>query len=99
MCMANQAHPITQGLADFETVDELYTCLQGGTEIQPLAVAVSKVDGMTYPIAFVLRRGKGRVFHCVLGHDVEAFQNDGAATLIRRGCGWTAGLLPMPQTE
>ncbi len=88
------AHPITKGLKDFETVDELYTCLVGETPITPLATAVSKVDGKTYPMAFVLQSGKGRVFHCVLGHDVQAFASAGPAELMRRGCAWIAGLEP-----
>lgn len=88
------AHPITTGMKDFETVDELYTCLEGDTPITPLATAVSKVDGKTYPMAFVLQSGKGRVFHCVLGHDVEAFSAPGPAQLMQRGCAWVAGLEP-----
>ncbi len=87
-------HPVTRGLKDFQTVDELYTCLEGDTPITPLVTAVSKLDGKTYPIAFVLNSGKGRVFHCVLGHDVEALSGAGPAELIRRGCDWAAGLEP-----
>jgi len=87
-------HPITDGMQDFQTVDELYTCLEGDEPITTLATAVSKMDGKTYPIAFVLSSGQGRVFHCVLGHDVEAFTSKGAAELIRRGTAWTAGLKP-----
>lgn len=89
-------HPITKGMAPFETTDELYTCLAGETPIHVLATARSKVDGLDYPIAFVLNYGTGRVFHCVLGHDVVAVENPGAATLFRRGCAWTAGLAPVP---
>lgn len=85
-------HPITRGMNDFETVDELYTCLEGETPITPIATAVSKVDGKEYPIAFVLSSGKGRVFHCVLGHDVKSLSAPGPAALIRRGTGWTARL-------
>ena len=93
--IAKTAHPITEGMKDFDTVDELYTCLEGDkTPITPVATAVSKVDGKTYPMAFVLKSGKGRVFHCVLGHDVEAFSAPGPAELMRRGCAWIAGLEP-----
>ncbi len=92
--IADPNHPITQGMKDFETVDELYTCLEGDAPIRVLATAQSKVDGKTYPIAFVREWGKGRIFHCVLGHDVEAFSGAGPAELIRRGCVWIAGLDP-----
>ncbi|MDI6448633.1 ThuA domain-containing protein [Anaerobaca lacustris] len=87
-------HPITKGMASFETTDELYTCLAGETPIHILATARSKVDDLDYPIAFVLDYGKGRVFHCVLGHDVPAVENPGAAALFRRGAAWTARLAP-----
>jgi type 1 glutamine amidotransferase len=87
-------HPITQGMASFETTDELYTCLTGETPIHVLATARSKVDDLDYPIAFVLDYGKGRIFHCVLGHDVPAVENPGAAALFRRGAAWAARLTP-----
>lgn len=87
-------HPITKGMASFETTDELYTCLAGDRPVEMLATARSKVDGKDYPMAFVFPYGKGRVFHCPLGHDVEAFRNAAAMELFRRGCAWTAGLEP-----
>jgi HEAT repeat protein/type 1 glutamine amidotransferase len=85
------SHPITKGLADFDTEDELYTCLDGGAPIQVLATARSKVDQKDYPMAFVLAPGKGRTFHCVLGHDVKAL-NKSVGALYRRGTAWAAGL-------
>lgn len=87
-------HPITRDLEDFEIVDELYTCLEGDLPITVLATAVSKVDGQTYPMAFVHHFGEGRVFHSVLGHDVVAFRNPGAAELHRRGAAWVAQAEP-----
>jgi uncharacterized protein len=84
-------HPITRNMEDFETVDELYTCLIGDTPIEVLATAVSVRDGKTYPIAFVLNCGKGRVFHCALGHDPLAFEAKDVAEMYRRGCVWAAG--------
>ncbi|GAB6185199.1 ThuA domain-containing protein [Thermopirellula anaerolimosa] len=84
-------HPVTRGLKDFETVDELYTCLAGETPIHVLAQAVSRVDGRAYPMAFSLNVGRGRVFHCVLGHDVQALNNSSVRELYRRACLWSAG--------
>ncbi|MEW6359705.1 MAG: ThuA domain-containing protein [Planctomycetota bacterium] len=89
-------HPITKGLQAFDTEDELYTCLRGETPIELLAAAKSKVDQKDYPMAFVLNYGKGRVFHCVLGHDVKALSPDGVGELFRRGAAWAAGLPPVP---
>jgi type 1 glutamine amidotransferase len=85
-------HPAMKGMADFETVDELYTCLAGKTPIKVLATARSKVDNKDYPMAFVLNYGKGRVFHSVLGHDVQALDNPHVGRLFRNACAWCAGL-------
>ena len=88
-------HPITRGMKSFETEDELYTCLAGERPVEMLATARSKVDGKDYPMAFVFNYGRGRVFHCALGHDVKAIENPSAAELFRRGCAWSAGLTPV----
>lgn len=89
--IADANHPITKGLAPFETTDELYTCLDGNTPISVLASATSKVDKKDYPMAFVLDYGKGRVFHSPLGHDVKAF-SEPVCELFRRGVVWAARL-------
>jgi type 1 glutamine amidotransferase len=93
---AEPNHPIMRGLADFETQDELYTCLTGEHPIEILAQAKSKGDGKYYPMAFVSRYQQGRTFHCVLGHDAEALSVPGVQELYRRGCAWAAGLSPVP---
>lgn len=91
--IADPDHPITKGLAPFDTVDELYTCLAGDAPIHIVAKATSKVDKKDYPMAFVLNYGQGRVFHTVLGHDAQAYTNSpGVGELMRRGCAWAAGL-------
>jgi uncharacterized protein len=92
-------HPVTAGMKAFETTDELYTCLDGDTEIHLLAVARSKVDGKQYPMAFVLTYGRGRVFHSPLGHDAAALRRAAVGELFRRGAAWTAGLPPVPQAS
>ena len=97
--MTDVKHPITAGMKPFDTLDELYTCLDGKTPITILAKATSKVDKKDYPMAFVLTYGKGRVFHCVLGHDLRAFQAAGMRELFRRGTAWAAGLPPTPSKQ
>lgn len=95
--IADPDHPIAKGMKAFETIDELYTCLMGDAQIHVVARAQSKVDKKYYPMAFVLNYGKGRVFHTVLGHDVNAYTNHPAVgELMRRGCAWAAGLSPVP---
>lgn len=86
-------HPATTQLKDFTTIDELYTCLAGDTDIRILAEATSKVDHKDYPMAFALEPGKGRVFHCTLGHDLQSLKGDGPRRLYLQGTLWAAGLL------
>lgn len=88
-------HPIVAGMKAFDTDDELYTCLAGDRPIEVLATAQSKVDKKTYPMAFVFTAGKGKVFHCVLGHDAKALAVPEVGELFRRGTAWTAGLAPV----
>lgn len=88
-------HPITQGLSSFDTDDELYTCLDGAAPIEVLAKATSRIDRKDYPMAFVLRVGRGRVFHSPLGHDVKAF-GPPTLELFRRGVAWAAGFSATP---
>lgn len=88
-------HPIVRGMADFDTQDELYTCLTGNTPIEVVARAKSKIDGEYYPMAFIARYGQGRTFHTVLGHDTKALTVPAVQELFRRGCAWAAGLTPV----
>ena len=92
--VVDEQHPVTSGMKAFDTDDELYTCLAGATPIHVLATAVSKVDHKIYPMAFTLWYGKGRVFHCVLGHDAKALGGE-VGRLYRRGTAWAAGLEPV----
>jgi type 1 glutamine amidotransferase len=89
-------HPLVRGMADFDTQDELYTCLTGDVPIEVLAQAKSKVDGKYYPMAFIANCGKGRSFHCALGHDVKALSVPSVQELFRRGCAYAAALPPVP---
>jgi hypothetical protein len=86
-------HPVTAGFKDFQTLDELYTCLEGDAPIRVLATAKSKVDSKDYPMTFVREHGRGRVFHCTLGHDARSYNTE-VGTLLRRGTAWAAGLAP-----
>jgi type 1 glutamine amidotransferase len=83
-------HPITRGLKDYETDDELYTCLVGDAPIHLLAQAKSTVDHKDHAMAFTREYGKGRVFLTTLGHDVKGFANSSTAQLLRQACLWTA---------
>jgi type 1 glutamine amidotransferase len=83
-------HPITKGLEDFQTDDELYAKLEGNTPIKVLVQADSDWSKKTEPLAFTVDYGKGRVFHEAFGHDGKAIHNPSVEKLIQRGCEWAA---------
>ncbi len=83
-------HPITRGLDDFRTDDELYAKLSGDEEIDILASAFSDWSGKVEPIVFVKRYGKGRVVQNVLGHNFDSKQNPAYQKLLTRGVEWAA---------
>ncbi len=87
-------HPITRGLSDFVTTDELWhrTALQ--TNIEILATAFSapewKGTGDNEPVAFTTKSGEGRSFNLLLGHDRHAMDAKGFQLLLCRGTEWAA---------
>jgi type 1 glutamine amidotransferase len=85
---AGRTHPITAGLGDFETTDELYFRQQGELPITPLATAHSKVTNQDEPMAWAYEYGKGRVFQTLLGHADVSIRRAGA--MVRRGAVWSA---------
>lgn len=91
--VVDQAHPVTRGLgASFQTDDELYWCLTGGTDIHLLCEALSTDKKTKQPQALVLEPGKGRTFLCTLGHDVKAYEAQEVRRLYRQGAAWASGL-------
>jgi type 1 glutamine amidotransferase len=87
-------HPITRGLTDFVTTDELWyrTALQPNIEI--LATAFSAPEwqgtGRDEPVAFTTRFGAGRTFNLLLGHDTSSMDDAGFQQLLCRGTEWAA---------
>jgi type 1 glutamine amidotransferase len=90
----NENHPITKGLKDFQTDDELFwDTKEGDRPITILAVAHSKIKDKDVPMAMTVQYGPGRVFNTTMGHDVRALQMPGTSELIQRGAAWAAGIL------
>lgn len=50
----------------------------------------SWIDGVTMPVVWKRRHGKGRVFYSALGHVSAEFQVPEMATILRRGINWAA---------
>lgn len=95
-------HPITRGVSDFMTTDELYHKLvhMHGVPYTTLATAFSSAEsggtGNDEPMMTVTTYGKGRVFQHMLGHvwrgsdDNRAIDNPGFQNTLLRGCEWAA---------
>jgi type 1 glutamine amidotransferase len=87
--IAPARHPITEGMRDFSTTDELYFRQAGEEPITPLVTARSKLTGKDEPLAWAGAYGKARVFQTLLGHSAASVR--AAGLLLRRGCVWAAG--------
>ncbi|MDR0521243.1 MAG: ThuA domain-containing protein [Planctomycetaceae bacterium] len=95
--IVNKEHPLAKDLTDFETQDELYHCFKpGSVPMTVLAEATSNQDGKSYPMAFVLQYGKGRVFHTTLGHNAASVSPEGFVKLLIHAVLWLGkrSLLP-----
>ena len=72
--IVDREHPITRGVADFSTWDELYHRLvpMHGVAYQVLARAYSDPakggSGQHEPMLVTTQHGQGRVYHHILGH-------------------------------
>ncbi len=76
------AHPISQGIADFEIQDELYVVDGDMTSWYVLARAQG------HPVVWTKPYGAGRVFSITLGHDARALAHPAVQQLYVRGIQW-----------
>jgi len=88
--IVDKEHPITKGLSNFTTDDELYAKLQGHEDIQVLVTADSDWSKKTEPLVFVKPYGSGRVVHNAYGHDRKALMTPNVQKIILRGTEWAA---------
>lgn len=79
-------HPITRGLSDFRTSDELYKHEVWGEGIEALAEA--EWEGQSYPMAFTRRLGKGALYYLALGHDRATWDHPAFKQLVVNGARW-----------
>ena len=86
---ADKKHSITRGLADFTIADEAFR----NGYVAPDVHVVLKTDTPTCQpqVAFTVQYGKCRVFHCMLGHGAEAWNNPAFTDVLDRAIRWAAG--------
>ena len=98
-------HPITKGLPPVLKAhpDELYHGLthMHGASYRTLATAHSSLEsggtGKDEPVVIVTEYGKGRIFHCILGHvwaggGMDTFESPAFQRLLVQGCQWAGSL-------
>ncbi|HEY3320139.1 MAG TPA: ThuA domain-containing protein [Planctomycetota bacterium] len=102
--VADEEHPITKGMKEFVTKDELWHRMGTAGELKVLCTAMSEKakggSGLVEPVAHWRTLGKGRCFNIALGHDTGAMNNPGFQTLTLRGTEWAAtGKVTIPVAE
>jgi len=88
--ISNSKHPITSGVKDFSTFDELYFNQKGDQPVEPLFSARSTVTGNDEPLAWSYNYGKGRVFQTLLGHDAKSFSAPEFQLILSNAVNWVA---------
>lgn len=97
MTVRDAEHPIMKGLPEKFThlPDELYCKLRGPAKNMTI-LATAFCDGprggtnRDEPILMTISYGKGRVFHTVLGHDVNQCRSVAFIVTLQRGTEWAA---------
>lgn len=79
-------HPITEGLADIEVVDERYTALRVSPEVEPLAW--HEEAGERHTLAWAHRVGDARVVFDALGHDARSYESPTRRALLAAEARW-----------
>jgi type 1 glutamine amidotransferase len=100
-------HPITKGLPKvwLTAPDELYAKMRGPAENMTILATGRDISPKAptqrhEPVLLVIKYGKGRVFHTMLGHDEDGFECIGFITTFLRGTEWAASgrvTIPVPK--
>lgn len=89
-------HPITRGIADFDLVTEQYWVLTDAYNDVLATTTLAARDGdpwhrpVTAPAVWTRGWGRGRVFVCTPGHDMDVLRNPNVTTIVERGIVWAA---------
>jgi len=89
--ISSAKHPITQGMENFRTKDELWYKVAVRPGVKVITEAYSKGARKWEPSAMVNQFGKGRCFALMLGHAPDRMKYAGFQTLLVRGTEWAGG--------
>lgn len=88
------AHPLTEGLDEFDIVDEIYGFLDLEPDVQPLLTSAH--GGADHPVLWARSHGSGRVVYDALGHDRRSYESAEHRRVLRRAARWLTGQSPSP---
>lgn len=83
--IVDAAHPIMQGISEFETWDETYV----HSQLNPAMHVLMQRD--QEPYTWTLEEGDGRVFYTAYGHNEETWKQPEFQELIANGILWAVG--------
>src|SRR5207244_4907963 len=82
-------HPVTLGVAPFETTDETFVHKNLAAD---RVVLMERTEGTRQePVTWVRNQGKGRVFYTAYGHDEKTWKRPEFLALMRNAILWAAG--------
>lgn len=93
--VARPDDPVMEGIAAFLYRSEQYY-MHVDPSIEVLATTTfsgehaSWIEGVTMPVVWKRKHGKGRVFYSSLGHQAHEFDVPEMRTILRRGMNWAA---------
>jgi type 1 glutamine amidotransferase len=96
MTEAAAAHPITEGISDFDLTTEQYWVLNDDyiDVLATTTLPAREWDAWTRPVVspavWTRQWGAGRIFVATPGHSVDVLQNENVRTLIERGMLWAS---------
>jgi uncharacterized protein len=89
-------HPVTAGIGDFDLVTEQYWVLTDDYNTVLATTTLAKHEWepwhrpVTTPAIWTRDWGKGRVFVCTPGHDMNVVRDPNVTTIVQRGMLWAA---------
>lgn len=84
--IADQKHPVTRGLKDFEIFDETYSNFEVNSDVKPLLTTDEPTSTKT--MAWWHEYGKSRVAFIQLGHGPTAYENPNYRRLVIQAVRW-----------
>ncbi|GIH15933.1 ThuA domain-containing protein [Rugosimonospora africana] len=81
------AHPVTDGVSDFELFDEYYEFEFADDNVTVLAER-ERDDGRVIPVLYARQVGAGRVCYLALGHDMRAWGQPPFRRIVRQAVAW-----------